>query len=304
MERLIITGGSGFIGGNLALVAARTRSVTATYATRHPEVSTRQPELGIDWVRLDITDADAVKRSFDESRPDRVIHLAAISNIDTCERDHELADAVNVSGTRNVAEAAAAVGARLVSISTDNVFDGKSGGYTEDDAPNPINYYGRTKAMGEQIVVASSPTALAVRIPLTLGFPLGGGSSHMKGIFDGIRAGKRPWFLSEEWRSPIDVLTLSDALLELADGPEAGLLHVAGVERVSRSDMGMAWLRRLGLPLDRADWMTKRNDGAIRPADISLDVGRASRVLGTALPDLEKCNERIWRNTNASDTAL
>ncbi len=298
MQRLLITGGSGFIGGNLARTAAANRHVTATYNTRLPDLD------GIDWIELDITDAEAVRRAFAAARPDAVCHLAAVSNIDLCEDDHDLADAVNVEGTKNVAAASFEVGARLVAISTDNVFDGVKGGYTEDDPVNPINHYGRTKVLAEEIVQDSTSLALVVRIPLTLGFPVTGCGSHLAGIVAAARKGGHLWFVSEEWRSPIDVHTLSDALLELADDTVSGVLHVGGTERISRATMGEDWLGRLGVPLESASWLTARDDGRSRPADISLDATRAYLLLKTRLPDFRSCMDRIWRNAASADVAL
>ncbi len=186
----MITGASGFIGGNLAVVARESWStrnawkVIGTRNSHHPELD------GVTWVDMDLTDERSVQRAFDETAPDAVVHLGAISNIDLCEREPEFARAVNVNGTRNVAEASRRLGARLISISTDNVFDGKRGDYSEDDPVSPINMYGRTKVDAEEIVRASASNALVVRIPLVFGFPVTGRGSHFAGLMSAIRANR------------------------------------------------------------------------------------------------------------------
>ena len=298
MPRLFITGGSGFIGGHLARLAKEEHQVTATYHMRRPDLE------GINWVQLDITDEDAVKRTVAKARPDVTYHLAAVSSIDACEQEKELAHAVNVQGTANVAAACCDVDTKLIAISSDNVFDGKRGGYAEDDPVSPINYYGTSKAMAEEIVRECSTLSLVVRIPLTLGFPLPGARSHMSGIVNAIRQGGSLWFVSEEWRSPIDVMTLCEALLELSERIIDGVIHVAGTDRVSRAEMGEDWLTRLGIPLERASWLTVSGDRVPRPADISLDVTRASFMIRTPLPDYKTCADRIWANASEGDLAV
>lgn len=293
MRRLLITGASGFVGGNLAQIASRLWDVTGIYRTHRPAMD------GIAWTQVDLADGAATARAVDAARPDAVIHLAAMSSIDECEREQEAAYRANVVATVNLADACRVCGARLVAISTDNVFDGRRGGYSEDDPPNPINYYGRSKVEAEEEALRRAPGALVVRIPLMLGFPVTEASSFLQGTVNLLRAGKPVTFFTDEWRTPCDVFTLADALLELAGSDVSGIVHVGGTERVSRADIGTALLRRLGVPQDAARYVTAAEamrGRAPRPPDVSFDVSRARRLLKTPLLDLARSMDRIWQS--------
>ena len=294
-QTLFITGATGFIGAYVARAAAAAGwDVIASFRGDAP------PADGtVHWVRADITRPDDVRRAIEEAAPRAVIHLAAISKIDLCETEREFAHSVNVGGTIAVAEGAASAGARLISISSDNVFDGRRALSTEDDAAEPVNYYGRTKLLAEGEALRRNPDTVAVRIPLTLGFALNDARPFFNGVVGMLRQGKDIWFTTDEYRSPCDAASLADTLLELAGAEYCGVLHVAGAERSSPADMGRALFARLGVPEDRAKYIRQADIGqnrAPRPLDISMDVSRAQSMLSTPLPDLAASMERIWRS--------
>src|SRR5579864_5281488 len=143
--RLLILGSNGFVGGWLAHLAPGVFDLL-------------QPDS-----RIDITDSAACDAAIQRLRPNVVALLAAVSDIDRCERDPALAEAVNITGAGNVARACRDAGARLMFASTGAVFDGTKSGYTEDDPPCPVNVYGRTKALAEQAVASTMPDAAIVR---------------------------------------------------------------------------------------------------------------------------------------------
>lgn len=139
--RLLLTGGSGRLGRELRGLLEGSRGVTVHAPPR---------------TELDVTDADSVMAAAGSFRPDVVVHAAAYTDVAGAERDRERCWAVNVVGTRNVAAAANAVGARLVHVSTDYVFWGDRGGYAEDDVPGPVrNYYALTKLVAEEAARAA-----------------------------------------------------------------------------------------------------------------------------------------------------
>lgn len=232
---LYITGRTGYLGSELARL--------------RPDASTE---------RVEIRAARAVRELLERLRPDVVIHTA-----------YRQEDAsVNVQGAENVARAAAAVGARLVHLSTDVVFDGRKGRpYAEDDPLSPVTDYGRAKAEAEARVAAAHPAALVVRTSLLYGGAEP--SQHELAACDPSST-----FFTNELRSPVRVTDLAHALLELAALDVAGPLHVAGADGVSRAEFAELLS---GGPVRTAP------APATRPLDCRLDSSRARAMIRTRL---------------------
>jgi dTDP-4-dehydrorhamnose reductase len=238
--RVHVTGAGGFLGRELQRLV--------------PEASTE---------RVDVRDAGAVAALLERLTPDVVLHTAY-------RQDGPEAWQVNAIGSENVARAAAATRARLVHVSTDVVFDGRKGApYVEEDEPCPCAGYGRSKAEAERRVAAACPGALIVRTSLIIGGPGHEPSKHELAALDASAT-----FYEDELRSPVQVGDLAAALLELAAGGAAGVLHVAGGDGLSRAELAELVA---GRPVRRA----LAPPG--RPLDCRLDSSRARTLLRTPL---------------------
>ncbi len=177
MKKILIFGGGGFVGGNLATIASQ--------QGWHVFVANRTIKPGLEfatWKSVDITDAAAVKEAIRQIRPDVVVNLAAMAAIDKAEQERELAWTINVDGAKHMAEACAEGSIRQIYFSSDAVFDGEADSYAEDAPPAPVNFYGQTKAEAEKAVLAADPNAVVIRISLVLGFPVTGGNSFFAGL--------------------------------------------------------------------------------------------------------------------------
>jgi dTDP-4-dehydrorhamnose reductase len=289
-DTLIVTGGSGFVGGHVLAAA-----LAAGWHVVNLDRANVVPLEAVDFRSADIADEAALAAIIGKERPAAIIHCAAIGDVDESERQPHLAWRVNVEGTANIARAATQVGARLIFISTSTIFDGETGRYHEDDPPNPVNVYGRTKVAAEHAVRVLHPSALIARISMAYGYPRTGGASFLTRVEEKLRAGEPTDQPADEFRTPIDVLTCADALVELAALDTTGIIHLGPRERISRHDLAVKIARRIGadpaLVQDRrAEWLPGR---APRPKDVSFNTERARALLATPLLDLDDGLDRV-----------
>ncbi len=257
--RLLIVGASGFVGSRWLDFARQSFEVTA--ASRH---ALAEPL----WQAIDILDPASVRDVFDRVRPEHVTLLAAMSDIDRCQREPELAERINVEGARNVAVECARLGARLLYTSTDAVFDGTRGLYHEDDPPTPPNWYGQTKVRAERLITELVPRATIVRMSLVLGTSLlPGGNSYLEKVVRSLHEGKPIISPDFEFRNPIDVATLCRFFGELAVHDDAGgIIHVGASDRISRYDLALAIAERLGFDAALIERQTAPVPGRARGA--------------------------------------
>lgn len=179
--------------------------------------------VACDRARLDLTDRDSVYQAINEVRPDAVLHAGAWTAVDACEGDPERAFAVNALGTEWVADAARRVGAHLVAVSTDYVFDGTKGTpYHEWDRPNPQSAYGQSKWAGEQAVAVQAPGSTVVRTSWVCGAH---GRNMVKTVL-GMADSAEMSFVDDQRGSPTLTADLAPMIRQLAVGRHVGLFHV------------------------------------------------------------------------------
>ena len=268
MGPLLVTGGSGFLGGEL-LRQAEGRQLAATYLSGAPG----GPQ-GVEWIELDVRDEAAVRSAVERVRPAAVVHTAY-------RQEGEGARETTVDGAGAVARAAAAVEARLVHMSSDVIFDGtKPTAYDELDPPSPITDYGRAKADAEYAVAEAHPGALLVRTSLIYGH---GHSRHERLALEAARGEGELAFFDDEVRCPVAVDDLAAALLELVDRAEPGVLNVAGGEVVSRYEFACIVAAAAGLPTDRIRRASIAESGLTRPRNCRLTSERAAGLLRTRM---------------------
>ncbi len=255
----LIVGASGYLGSEVARQAA---------VAGHAVVGTATTAAG-GWVPVDITDRKPVRALISAVRPKLVINATW--------GDWR----VSADGAAILAAEAAAVGARLVHVSTDALHAGRPTPYTEHDAPTPITLYGAAKAAAETAVTAIDQSAVIVRTSLIYGTDDGKQESMVLGMLDGGRPGV---LFTDEIRCPVHVADLAAALLELADSRFAGLLNVAGPEAVSRAGFGQLIARAHGLDEASLPIGLSREAGlGPRPLDVRLDTSLAQSILRTRL---------------------
>ncbi|MBI5394313.1 MAG: SDR family oxidoreductase [Verrucomicrobia bacterium] len=290
MKRILITGASGLVGSHLMRRAAGRFDALGLFRSSEPR------DLPGRFVPCDLTDEAAVTVQLAAFRPDIVIHCAAMADSDRCQAEPVLARRLNVDVTRIVTRHAREAGAKLVFLSTDVIFDGRKGApYVEDDAPHPLSFYAETKVEAEGIVRAGSNPCVIVRTSLIYGPSPRGNRGVDERLGIAIRGGRPIRLFVDEFRAPISAANLADAVLELAGSPHTGIYHVAGAERLSRHDIGMAIARHFGWPTDtiEAKRIADVPMNPPRPADLALDTGKARAALKTRLLGLREGLEQL-----------
>lgn len=284
MKRLLVTGINGFVAGSVVMQAYKDWEIHGLYRSLPADF----PERVITH-RIDLTEKVMLEELFMRIQPDAVIHTAAIANIDFCENNQELAWKINAGITESIANLCKSAGVKLVACSTDTVFEGDKGFYTETDEPHAVNYYASTKIELERIVLAASPINVVARLALVMGLPIfGTGNSFLADMIEKLSKGESVTFPENETRTPIDVITLGAALLELAGNDFSGIIHLAGNTRINRYLMAVQIAETLGL---NADLIRGTNSNALpgrapRPNDASMVNDLAKKILKTPMLSL------------------
>lgn len=231
---------------------------------------------------FDLADASSMAACFQKERPSAVIHCGALSKTPDCEREPGLARRINVDGTRHLAELAAEI--PLIFLSSDMVFDGRQGGYSEMDPVNPLSVYAETKVEGEQCVL-KNPRHTVVRTSLNYGASLTGNRSFNEEMMTAWAAGKTLSFFIDEFRCPIPAVVTARVLWELLNQGARGLYHAAGLERLSRWDIAECVARRHPEIIAHRKAESRASyQGPPRPADTSLNCSRVQALLPFSLP--------------------
>lgn len=277
---LLVTGAAGFLGTNvLHAAAAQGRDVVAAVHIGH----TRVPTVGL--VHADLTDKAVVREMIAAIHPEWVLNCAALANLDECERDPAKARAMNVTAPANLAAACAEFGARMVQISTDSVFDGNRGMYSEDDVPSPVNVYAKTKLEGESVVREALPRALVVRTNF-IGVPVKSGTGLADWIANSVEAGTPIKGFGDVIFSPLLATTLAEQLFDMMDAQLQGLYHLGASDSISKYDLAVSIAAALGRPdakIERA-LLSGVPMAARRPLNTSLISRRAEKALGKPMP--------------------
>lgn len=274
-KRLLITGGSGLLALNWACAMRDTWDVTL--GTHQHSVAL----AGASAQPLVLDDPAQLRAQLEKISPDLVVHTAGLTSVDRCELFPALAHQANVEIAKNVAQAAGAQGAALVHVSTDHLFSGRQSLCTEAEPPQPVNHYGRTKALAETAVMQVNPAALVVRTNF-FGWGHATRQSFTDWLIYNLRAGKELPLFDNVFFTPILADALALAAHELVEKGASGVFNLVGDQRLSKYEFARILAQDFSLPEDLL--LRHSFDGselvAARPHDMSLDNRKAREALG------------------------
>lgn len=283
MKKLLITGGSGFLGWNICKAAKESWDVFGTVFKHNIDIP------GCNKVPVNITNYHDLKKIIDEIKPDAVIHTAAASQPNYCQTNPDETYKINVEVSINLSGFCADWNIPFAFTSSDLVFDGLNPPYSENDPVSPVNMYGEQKVQAEMGIAQRNPLAAICRMPLMFGDPSPASNSFLQSILSNLKKGKQVTLFTDEYRTPASACSAAKGLLR-AVKTFNGLIHLGGKVRISRYDFGIkaaeycGFDKSLVMPILQKDISMP----APRSPDVSLDSSKAFQMGYSPLPLVEE----------------
>jgi len=279
MQIVLITGANGFVSSYLIPLLAPHYKVIATAKGpfrslfNHPNVV---------FEELDFTEEESVKEIMNRHKPHFLVHAGALSKPDDCENNQPFALATNTTSTQHLLKYATLFKSFFLFLSTDFIFDGKSGMYKEEDEAAPVNYYGETKVLAEEAVKAYAWDWCIVRTVLVYGKALGNRHNLVTLVAEKLKKGEEYNVFTDQVRTPTYVADLAQALKTIIDKRETGIFHISGKDVLTPYQMAVATADHLQLnkSLIKPATSERFKHGAARPQKTGFDISKAERLLG------------------------
>ena len=254
---------------------------------------------------LELGDERSLRALIDELRPQRVVLCAALTDVERCEREHDTARRLNAEPAAWAAEECAALGAPLAFVSSEYVFDGVGGPFSEDDEPKPINVYGQTKLEAERAVLGASEANLVVRTTVVSSWQPEG-RNWLMGLWRTLAAGRHLRVPSDQVTTPTNATDLAAAIVGLLDRGRSGLWHAAGPDRLPREEAARLAAEVLELDASLIDPVATAELGqrARRPLDAGLATRKLQAELGDLMRPLRETIEDVRRQAHAAGVAV
>jgi dTDP-4-dehydrorhamnose reductase len=280
LKTILVTGGNGLLGIKLLAEAEGKCRLASVDLQTGPLF----PFSGMEYVQADITDAESLRAAAIRTRPDCVIHAAAYTDVDRCEREREACRRVNATGTENMASFCRSQGIKLIYLSTDYIFDGKQGPYSEEDEPHPVSHYGMTKLEGETAVRRLLEDYIIARTTVLYGYFAGIRPNFVTWLVDKLRKKETVFIVDDQHGTPTLAEDLAGMLLVLFENNRRGIYNAVGNECLSRHEFAVRTAEVFGLDasLIRKTTTDRLNQPAARPMRGGLSIQKIIRDTGRA----------------------
>lgn len=254
---------------------------------------------GVTLEQIELTDHESVARSIDKTRPDLIVHCAAATDVEWCEKNPELAKRINEDATVFLAKKSVEIDAKFVYTSTDSVFDGIAGEYDELSKPAPLNSYAAGKVRTEELVADSNPNSIIIR-SYFYGYSPSGTRSLLEWVLVRARAGNEVPGFTDSYFSPISVIDFADVFDAAVKAGHTGLLHLGSSNKISKYEFARLVMETFKCDMSLLKPITVDDIGlkADRPRDTSLNVDLLKSILGKPVPSVAEGFQRISYEPN------
>jgi dTDP-4-dehydrorhamnose reductase len=280
--KILVTGANGLLGQTIIKqLLEKKYDVVAT--GRGPDRLAVTPSAPTYYKSVDITDGPAIEQFILEHNPDVIVHAAAMTQVDQCELHKQECYNINVTATRFIIDAAKAIGARLIFVSTDFIFDGNDGPYKEDAQPAPVNYYGSTKMVAEKAVMESGLDYAIARTILVYGLVPATGRTNIIGfVRQNLEANQPIKMVTDQVRTPTFVDDLARGIILIIEKNGKGIYHLSGEQSMTPYDIAIETARYFGLNEALIAKATSEDikQPAVRPPKTGFDISKAKKELG------------------------
>ena len=292
--KFLVTGAAGLIGNQLTKDSSKSNKVFSCY-------NQSKPEFGVP-MNMDLQNHEIISDVFSKVKPDVVIHLGAMTGVDSCETNELTAVDINSKATELIAKQCSKINSFLIYVSTDYVFDGEIGMYDEDHKPNPLSIYGKSKYDGEKAVQSFASNWCIARTSTPYGIHVTK-KNFPTWIIDTVKHKKEVNIVSDQFTSPTYVPNLSKMLMEISEKKINGIIHTADTTRISRYNMAELIFDKFNLDktllkpvtTDEMNWVAKR------PRDSSLNVTKVSSILDNKPQSLEESLNQFFDESTSND---
>lgn len=279
--KVLITGSNGLLGQHLIPLFVADPQYEVIAAGRG--VNRLPEQQGYTYESVNLRNTVSVQQLLEKHRPDIIIHAAAMTQVDDCERNKDACWDTNVAATRYLIQAAEKYNAFFLFLSTDFVFDGLEGPYREEDAPNPLSYYGASKVAAERMIKNSKLSWAIVRTVLVYGTAIDMQRSNIiTWVKNNLQQGKKIKVVDDQWRTPTLVQDLAEGCKLVADKQRTGVFHISGKEMLTPYDMAVQTAQFFNLDLRLIEKVNAKSfvQPAKRPAKTGFVIDKAVQELG------------------------
>ena len=281
MIKIIITGSNGLLGQTLLNLLLKEKNKYQVFGFSKGE--NRSGRNDFSYVSVDITDEHQLRKSILEINPNFIINTAAMTNVDTCEKDKENCDKLNIEAVKYLMQISSEIKAHVIHISTDFIFDGEKGFYKETDSPNPLSYYGLSKLKSEEVLINSDINYTILRTILVYGKVFDMSRSNLVlWVKEMLENKKEITIVNDQYRMPTYVEDLALACIIAIDKKATGIFNISSNQLLSVYEIAQQIAEVFGLDkrLIKPISTSTLNQTAPRPAKTGFDLSKTNSELG------------------------